>query len=820
MIEPHIGNLVIKDFRSIAGTVSIPCEASIVLLHGSNGAGKTSVLSALELVLTGEIEHLARIDENYAAHLLHYGARSGSITLTNSSPNKQINAGPNGSIQIGSSGKTGKPALTKDAAKFFGERCYLPQSVLGRLLEIWQDANPNDKMSPLTKFVKDLLGLDQLDALVDGLHPALNVTRIRNLIPEFRRFEILQESVSERMRAERKAERDLSSSIAHARDQLGQLLAALYNSSNASFALLDRPHDLIDSLQRDASEEKQIIALTRSRQEVLGLMQRWQRMPKTPETAERQAKERAERSAQENYKKWLNGPGIELSGVFNNISELFKNLPSPTASDPETFQVTALSLVQEEQVRVEETLQRSRVATDRITALDLAISNANARIKEIDRQLKSISGDSGSLAQALANIVSHLSGEICPVCSRDYSERRKGTLAGHVSASIATLTKEAARLRSLSKARTDESGRIPVAEREKSNLKKEQLSQVALARITVLKGRLAEAAQTLGRLSRQAAQGSALLRSQTAAREAAALARNSNVRLNEILTEIDHWIGRLQGAPIGSFTDAGAALAALVKGIGEQLENLQTRQTRRRNLIAGLTTQAERLALLAAANRRRIAAEGQLQALHAADQTVGAIRNDAKKVSNAAATARANIIGRVFNTSLNKMWRDLFVRLAPNERFVPGFKLPEIRRGKIEAQLETIHRADGNAAGPPGTMLSAGNLNTAALTLFLALHLSVKRQLPWLLLDDPVQSMDDVHISQFAALLRMIAKGLGRQVLLAVHDRALFDYLTLELSPAFEGDRLITVELSKTFDGKSVAAPRVFTFTPDKAIAA
>jgi ABC-type hemin transport system ATPase subunit len=51
-------------------------------------------------------------------------------------------------------------------------------------------------------------------------------------------------------------------------------------------------------------------------------------------------------------------------------------------------------------------------------------------------------------------------------------------------------------------------------------------------------------------------------------------------------------------------------------------------------------------------------------------------------------------------------------------------------------------------------MLSQGNLNTAALTLFLALNLSVLSQLPWLVLDDPVQSMDDVHIAQFAALLR------------------------------------------------------------------
>lgn len=41
--------------------------------------------------------------------------------------------------------------------------------------------------------------------------------------------------------------------------------------------------------------------------------------------------------------------------------------------------------------------------------------------------------------------------------------------------------------------------------------------------------------------------------------------------------------------------------------------------------------------------------------------------------------------------------------------------------------------------------------------MFLALHLSVKPQLPWFILDDPVQSMDEVHIAQFAALLRTLS---------------------------------------------------------------
>jgi exonuclease SbcC len=75
-----------------------------------------------------------------------------------------------------------------------------------------------------------------------------------------------------------------------------------------------------------------------------------------------------------------------------------------------------------------------------------------------------------------------------------------------------------------------------------------------------------------------------------------------------------------------------------------------------------------------------------------------------------------------------------------------------------------------------------------------------------------IQSALTVHIAQFAALLR------DRQVVIAFHERALFDYLTLELSPAW--GHLIAVEVTRTFEGKAVVTPRAFGFEDDRAIAA
>jgi exonuclease SbcC len=41
---------------------------------------------------------------------------------------------------------------------------------LGRLLELYEKS-PKDGEAPLTEFVKDLLGIDELDAVMEGLHP-------------------------------------------------------------------------------------------------------------------------------------------------------------------------------------------------------------------------------------------------------------------------------------------------------------------------------------------------------------------------------------------------------------------------------------------------------------------------------------------------------------------------------------------------------------------------------------------------------------------------------------------------------------------------
>src|SRR3990170_1636200 len=73
MSDLPIRRLMVSDFRRIEGTRELPFDAPVVLIHGPNGTGKTSVLSALELALTGGIRSMERLSDRYRAHLPFLG---------------------------------------------------------------------------------------------------------------------------------------------------------------------------------------------------------------------------------------------------------------------------------------------------------------------------------------------------------------------------------------------------------------------------------------------------------------------------------------------------------------------------------------------------------------------------------------------------------------------------------------------------------------------------------------------------------------------------------------------------------------------------
>src|SRR3546814_13174503 len=75
----RLKSLYVKDFRSIDGEVNVSLDAPIVLIHGPNGSGKTSLLSAIELALTGGVPSLSRAEPDYLSFLPHKDRPFGAV---------------------------------------------------------------------------------------------------------------------------------------------------------------------------------------------------------------------------------------------------------------------------------------------------------------------------------------------------------------------------------------------------------------------------------------------------------------------------------------------------------------------------------------------------------------------------------------------------------------------------------------------------------------------------------------------------------------------------------------------------------------------
>jgi len=812
-MSPSLGSVSISNFRSINGTITVPVNARVILVHGPNGSGKTSVLSAIELALTGEILAMQRTDANYRSHLIHRGADHSRIILdvadlatSPSVPHQNI---------IRPAGITGGALLADDVGRFFSERCYLAQATLGRLLEIYQNANPREE-SALTRFVKDLLGLDALDALIDGLRPAADVRNTRRLSPGYADAETKIQVIEGRLTDNRNKLTQVSNEAMQRRVAIHAALANLSPLPDPALGI-DVPQDVEIILRRDDDDQK-LIALNGYRRDLASFRQRALPLSATPEAHDEAAALVDEQTARAAADTWRSTIGRPIEALISDLRGTFPDLPSVASTDPNTAFRTAATRIDVELQRCSRVIAEDDALIAQVDKLNQAVEQSRARVALADEQLASITGEAEGLSRALASIIPHIHSDDCPVCGRNYHEVSENPLVQHVSTQVARLTEQADRLQGLGRTRTSAVAEQSKAERDRDAAIGKRLNQEARGTLKARISGLTEAKRRLADVAASVDAGAAAIRREAEAQRRLSEIRNRDRLVIELRASLGELCLALEQPTLGT-SEISAVIQRLDIYVAAQEAAANERQKRRRNALAQFQLLREQEAEIEKLQQTLLSDEALKKRWDDAFATAERHRQAARTLARAAANARTDIVGRVFNSSLNKIWRDLFVRLAPTEPFVPAFRLPQTSTEPVTAQLETAHR-EGGSGGTPGSMLSAGNLNTAALTLFLALHLSVRPQLPWLILDDPVQSMDEVHIAQFAALLRTLSKEHHRQIVIAVHERPLFDYLTLELGPAFAGDQLITVELNRSNAGASIAEPIYYNWEPDRGVAA
>lgn len=122
MSDLVLRSLDISNFRSIRGQIHAPLDAKVVLVHGENGAGKTSLLSAIEFALTGMVQSLERADPGYEKQLLHRSASEGRVLLKALAGTTEQNF----SAILSGTGPQSVSTLDEQRAAFFRERVFLP----------------------------------------------------------------------------------------------------------------------------------------------------------------------------------------------------------------------------------------------------------------------------------------------------------------------------------------------------------------------------------------------------------------------------------------------------------------------------------------------------------------------------------------------------------------------------------------------------------------------------------------------------------------------------------------------------------------------
>ncbi|MDJ0390238.1 AAA family ATPase [Roseomonas sp. E05] len=807
----RLKSISVRDFRSIRGEITVSLDAPVVLIHGQNGAGKTSILSALELGLTGSVTSLRGLTDDFASHLLHKQADEGRIVVTAEGIGE---ATADGEMLVRSSGVTGAGLLSPEMSRFFTERCYLSQATLGRLLELYQVKDTRKSDSPLTKFVKDLLGLDSLDALIDGLHDSGDVRRFRNSVPAFWNVRESIPDLEKKVRQSAAERKSLEAERTAVHDRLRAELrgVGIDNEALPPAALLERE-------LADGKEESELQRLARLRREAVAIRQQWLSTRTEIEAAELEEVETSAKKTANAIASWRSDEGQRLEHTLLAAAELLPSSASLSTAGTERAHAFALDAIASELNRCEALLARDAEDASRLAALDQDLGRAQRRLSVLEEQLAAQAVTSSNLAQALSGILSHIHTEDCPVCGRDFQQVSDKPLQAHVSERIAALTESAGRLQALSRERAEAVASVAAIERDRGGVAGRQLAPSVRDQLKSRRARLEELNRSLEELTATAMRGRRLAED---AAEAARTLDTLRARDQQAVTLRDatHSLAQHVGVEaIGVAEALEDALDRIDREVVIAEERLVRVQEARRSAQAALTQYIAVSSKIDVLAREIVDQERRLERFRTAKEAAETRITQSRELARRAREARTKVVQRVFNDSLNAVWRDLFVRLAPEEPFVPAFALPEGQSGPVEALLETHYRSGGRG-GDPRAMLSAGNLNTAALTLFLALHLSVKPTLPWLIIDDPVQSMDEVHIAQLAALLRTLSKQHGRQVIIAVHERPLFEYLAFELSPAFPNDRLITVELGRSPSGATIVNFEPLIWRPDTAIAA
>ena len=219
--------------------------------------------------------------------------------------------------------------------------------------------------------------------------------------------------------------------------------------------------------------------------------------------------------------------------------------------------------------------------------------------------------------------------------------------------------------------------------------------------------------------------------------------------------------------------------------------------------VAGEATLARIAAEASALTEEVASAVGELNEL--------AARHERAKSLERAAHAAAEQIVATALAQLEPSFAEVFERLNPSSAFSELRARQDIFRN-VNQVVPLVRDPVRGIEANPLLVFSEGQLNVVALSYFLGMALNARdAMLPFLILDDPLQSLDTIAVLGFGDLCRRIRDD--RQLIITTHDRRFADILARKLAPRNNDRETIIHE----FEGWTREGPSIRTIEAPRA---
>src|SRR5271156_2014286 len=426
-----------------------------------------------------------------------------------------------------------------------------------------------------------------------------------------------------------------------------------------------------------------------------------------------------------------------------------------------------------------------------------AISNA---IKEVDAQRR--------LTERKLHTLAAIQADIRALGSRPLPDVQP------LRDNVATLRKEVEDLKHVT---TEEQARLAEQRRHQAELKEkdEQLKALAALALKHLGDRCPVCTQTYDRATTQA-------RLENLVRSGTGDARNisSSEKLSELLSALTAKEKEVAAAELAlrtaeqSLNGQQIAEQTLIKRLTELgIPATDNRETAISRTVAEAETLIQRLSGLQQIGESlalRLAQSSAMATIEELRREVNTLRRDiavreksiparartgdlAQRVIEALREAASAVVEERLR-EINPLLQNIWARIDPHPAFRLVSFFSQVFRGK--GQLSTIvsDPIEDKKCEVPATVLSSSQINALAVSVFLALNIGIpKPPLPVTILDDPLQSLDDINLLGLVDLFRRTKDR--RQFFVSTHDARFGGLLSRKLRPGHQSGRTLVIEL-------------------------